>query len=252
MIPSAIHEEIFKEMRMSGHSHWATIKHKKAKEDAKRGQAFTKLIKEITVAARAGGGDVTSNPRLRLLIEKARDVNMPLDNINRAVKRGTGELPGVTYESMTYEGYGPSGIAVLIDTLTDNKNRTVAELRHLFSGKGGNLGETGSVGWMFEKMGVLEVNSTITEDALLEAFMDYDIKDVQSDGGFFTIYCDPKSLEAVKQASTQLGLKIEKAEVEWVPKIATTLPEEQAQKAYEFLSALQDLDDVQNVYTNLA
>lgn len=237
---------------MSGHSHWATIKHKKAKEDAKRGQTFTKLIKEITVAARAGGGDQNGNPRLRLLVDKARDVNMPIDNITRAIKRGTGELPGVTYEPMTYEGYGPSGIAVILDTLTDNKNRTVAELRHIFTGKGGNLGETGSVAWMFEKSGVIELNGTTTEDALLEALMDYDIKDIQSDGTFFTVQTDPKSLEAVKQAIAQLGLKVEKSEVELVAKNKTSLAEDQAQKAYEFLQALQDLDDVQNVYTNLA
>ena len=189
---------------MSGHSHWATIKRKKEKEDAKRGQAFTKIIKEITVAAKAGGGDPTGNPRLRLLIEKARDINMPIDNINRAIKRGTGELPGVSYEAMTYEGYGPYGIAVIVDTLSDNKNRIVAELRHIFTGKGGNLGESGSVAWMFEKMGVVDVTGTINEDDLLEKLMDFDIKDVKQDGNFFTIYCDPKSLEAVKKAFNSL------------------------------------------------
>lgn len=236
---------------MSGHSHWATIKRKKEKEDAKRGQSFTKIIKEITVAAKTGGGDPAGNPRLRLLIEKARDINMPVDNINRAIKRGTGELPGVTYEPMTYEGYGPYGIAVLVDTLSDNKNRIVAELRHIFTGKGGNLGESGSVAWMFEKLGIVEVNGTVSEDTLLEKLIDYDIKDVQHDGNFFTVYCDPKSLEAVKQAISTLGLKVEKAEVEWVAKNNTTLPEDQAQKAYEFLEGIEDLEDVQNVYTNL-
>lgn len=235
---------------MSGHSHWATIKHKKSKEDAKRGQAFTKLIKEITVAAKSGG-DPAGNPRLRLLIEKARDINMPLDNISRAIKRGTGELPGAIYEPMLYEGYGPNGIAVIVETLSDNKNRTIAELRHVFTGKGGNLGETGTVAWMFEKQGVIEGKGEISEDTLLEKLIDFDIKDVKQDEAEFTIYCDPKSLEAVKTTIGSLNLKIEKAELDWVPKNTMTLPQDQATKAYEFLENLQDLDDVQNVYTNL-
>jgi len=237
---------------MSGHSHWATIKHKKEKEDSKRGQAFTKLIKEITVTAKTGGGDPGANPRLRLLIEKARDINMPLDNINRAVKRGTGELPGVVYEPMTYEGYGPYGIAVVVDTLSDNKNRIVSELRHVFTGKGGNLGESGSVAWMFEKMGVVDVTGSISEDTLLEKLIDYDIKDVKHHGGSFSIFCDPKALEVIKKTLLEIPLKVEKAEVESVAKNAIHLPDEQAKKAYEFLESLQDLDDVQNVYTNLA
>lgn len=237
---------------MSGHSHWATIKRKKEKEDSKRGQAFTKMIKEITVAAKAGGGDPAGNPKLRLLIEKARDINMPLDNITRAIKRGTGEIPGISYESMTYEGYGPYGIAIIVDTLSDNKNRIVGELRHIFTGKGGNLGESGSVAWMFEKMGVIEGNGPITEDILLEKLIDFDIKDLKMDGNNFTIYCDAKSIEPIKQILTQLNLKVEKAEVEWVAKTTMSLPSDQAEKAYDFLEILQDLDDVQNVYTNLA
>lgn len=236
---------------MAGHSHWATIKRKKEKEDSKRGQAFTKMIKEITVAAKAGGGDPAGNPRLRLLIEKARDINMPIDNITRAIKRGTGELPGVSYEPMTYEGYGPNGIAIIIDTLTDNKNRTVGELRHLFGGKGGNLGETGSVSWMFEKMGVVDAAGTISEDELIEKLMDFDIKDIKNDGSLFSIYTDTKSLEAVKQAVQGMGLKVEKAEIDWVAKTPMNLPEDQATKAYALLEALEELDDVQNVYTNL-
>lgn len=237
---------------MSGHSHWATIKRKKEKEDSKRGQAFTKMIKEITVAAKTGGGDPNGNPRLRLLIEKARDINMPLDNISRAVKRGTGEIPGISYESMTYEGYGPYGIAVIVDTLSDNKNRIVGELRHIFTGKGGNLGETGSVAWMFEKMGVIEGSGSITEDELLEKLIDFDIKDFTMEGSLFTIYCDAKSLEPIKQILSTLNLKVEKADVEWVAKNNMNLPDDQAEKAYDFLESLQDLDDVQNVYTNLA
>ena len=236
---------------MSGHSKWSQIKHKKAITDAKRGQAFTKLIKEITIVARQGGGDPATNARLRLLIEKAKDINMPLDNITRAIKRGTGELPGVHYEAMMYEGYGPYGIAIIIDALTDSKNRTVAELRHLFSGKGGNLAESGAVGWMFEKMGVIDCSGTINEDALLEKLIDFDVKDLKHTNNNFTIYCDPKSLEAIKQKIVALGLKVEKAETEWVAKNTVALASEQEEKAYEFLESLQDLDDVQNVYTNL-
>lgn len=236
---------------MSGHSHWATIKRKKEKEDSKRGQAFTKMIKEITVAAKAGGGDPAANPRLRLLIEKARDINMPIDNITRAIKRGTGELPGVSYEPMTYEGYGPNGMAIIIDTLTDNKNRIVGELRHIFSGKGGNLAETGAVNWMFEKMGVLELVSTLSEDELLEKLIEFDIKDIKHHESHFSIYCDTKSLEPIKQVLQSMNLKIEKAEVEWVAKTPISLSEDQASKAYALLEALEDLDDVQNVYANL-
>lgn len=237
---------------MSGHSHWATIKHKKGAEDAKRGKAFTKLIKEISVAAKSGGGDPAHNPRLRLLIDKARDINMPSENITRAIKRGTGELPGIHYESMSYEGYGPNGIAVIVDVLSDNKNRTASELRRAFTSKGGNLGESGSVNWMFEKLGVIDVNGAVNEDTLLEKLIDFDVKDVKHNGAFFTVYTDPKSLEPVKNALTQMGLKVERAETEMVSKNMVNLPEDQAQKAYEFLENLQDLEDVQNVYTNLA
>jgi YebC/PmpR family DNA-binding regulatory protein len=238
---------------MSGHSKWSTIKHKKAKEDAKRGKAFTKIIKEITVAARIGGGDPTGNPRLRLLMEKAKELNMPLENTQRAVKKGTGELPGQTYEEYMYEGYGPNGIAVIIDTLTDNKNRMVAELRHLFASKGGTLAETGSVNWMFEKMGVVKADAknAITEDILLEKLLDFDINNIEIDEQFVSVYCDPKSVEKVKQALTALGLHIESAQIEWVPKNRVSIPESNTEKAYDFLSALDDHDDVQNVYTNL-
>ena len=237
---------------MSGHSKWSQIKHKKAKEDAKRGQAFTKLIKEMSIACRHGGGDPNSNPRLRLLLEKAKEINMPAENIARAIKRGTGELPGISYDPITYEGYGPYGIAIVVDTLTDNRNRTVAELRHIFSGKGGNLGETGSVNWMFERLGVIQAKGSSDEDTLLERLIDYDIKDVTATNGTFTITCEPKVLDAVKSAAEALDLKVESAEIEWVAKTPTHLAENQAEKAYEFLSALQDHEDVQNVYTNLA
>jgi len=236
---------------MSGHSKWSTIKHKKAKEDAKRGKEFTKLIKEIAVAARSGGGDPAGNPRLRLLLDKAKEINMPQENAMRAIKRGTGELPGVTYEEITYEGYGPSGIAVIFDTLTDNKNRLVSELRHIFTSKGGNLGETGSVSWMFEKLGAVRATGKATEDDLLEALIDFDIKDIKSNENFFSIFCEPRALDKVKQKVQKLGLHIDSAELEWVPKNTTALPDNLADKAYDLLSALQDHDDVKNVYTNL-
>ena len=239
---------------MAGHSKWSQIKHKKAKLDAKRGKAFTKLIKEITVCARMGGGDPDGNARLRLLMEKAKEINMPQQNIIRGIKKGTGELPGAHYEGMTYEGYGPHGIAVLVETLSDNKNRTVAELRHIFSKKGGNLSETGSVAWMFEKLGVIHVSGDTTEDQLLETLIDYDVNNItKGDDNLFTISCNPKELDKVKHALESLGLKIDGASIEWLPKDTnkTTLEDDRTEKAYEFLEALDDLDDVQNVYTNL-
>lgn len=238
---------------MSGHSKWSTIKRKKAVVDAQRGKAFTKLIKEITVAARVGGGDPGANPRLRTLVEKAKAINMPVDNVSRAIKKGTGELPGQSYEPLTYEGYGPNGIAVIIDTLSDNKNRTVAELRHLFAAKGGNLGETGTVNWMFERMGVISATGTkLTEDDLLEKLFDYEINDIKFDDGYYAIQCSPKSLDQVKQAVEKLGLKVESAEIEWVAKNTVAVSDTESEKSLEFLSALEDHDDVQNVYTNLA
>lgn len=236
---------------MAGHSKWANIKHKKAKEDAKKGKAFTKIIKEITVAAREGGGNPDMNPRLRLLLEKGKEANMPLENAQRAIKKGTGELPGVSYEHYVYEGYAPYGIAIMVDALTDNKNRTIAEFRRLFSENGGTLGDSGSVGWMFEKLGAVNAKGTISEDELLEHLIEYDIKDIQIDENAYTIYCDIKSLEAVKQAVEKAGLKIENAGLEWVAKTTTELSETQTDKVLEFLSEVQDHDDVQNVYTNL-
>jgi YebC/PmpR family DNA-binding regulatory protein len=209
---------------MSGHSKWSTIKHKKAELDAKRGQAFTKLIKEITVAARLGGGDPSGNPRLRLLLDKAKKMNMPIENAKRAIQRGTGELPGVSYEEFTYEGYGPNGVAVMVETLTDNKNRTVSELRHLFSSKGGTLAESGAVNWMFERMGVIRAqDGNITEEKLLEDLLDYDINDIKAEGNQFSIYCNMKSLDAVKSAVEKLGMKVEEAILKWLQKIPPLL-----------------------------
>lgn len=235
---------------MAGHNKWSQIKHKKAKEDSKRGKAFTKIIKEITLAARMGG-DPAGNPRLRALLEKARELNMPIDNAARAIKRGTGELPGIHYEEYTYEGYGPHGVAVMVETLSDNKNRTVGELRRIFSSNGGNLAETGAVSWMFEKVGVIRATGAITEDALLEHLMEFDIKDIRYDDHIFSIYCDLKSLELIKQKVKDLGMQVESAEPEWVAKNTIDLSEQDTEKTVTLLSTLQDHDDVQNVYANL-
>lgn len=238
---------------MSGHSKWATIKRKKAAVDAKRGKEFTKLIKEITVAARSGG-DPAGNPRLRLLVDKAREINMPQDNITRAIKRGTGEMPGVHYEEQTYEGYGPHGIAIVLDTLTDNKNRTVAELRRLFSVHNGSLVETGAVNWMFSRYGVLDITGPTSEDHLLELLLKYEIKDIKDiiyHDGTYTVTCNPKSLERVKQVAVDAGLQVERAETDLVANNYVKLPSGDYAKAEEFLSELEDHDDVQNLYTNL-
>jgi YebC/PmpR family DNA-binding regulatory protein len=238
---------------MSGHSKWSTIKRKKAVIDAKRGQAFTKIIKEITVAARVGGGDPAGNPRLRLLLDKAKNLNMPADNAQRAIKKGTGELPGVSYEEFTYEGYGPYGTAVIIETLSDNKNRTIASLRHLFSSHHANIADNGAVNWMFEKLGVVRATDhSMSEDELLEKLIAFDIKDIRMDDHVFSIMCDPRQLETVRKGVEQIGLKIENAAFEWVPKTTVSLEPEQEEKALAFLSELQDDEDVQNVYTNLA
>jgi YebC/PmpR family DNA-binding regulatory protein len=241
------------EKSMAGHSKWANIKHRKAAQDKKRGAKFTKLSKEITVVVKIGGGDPEGNPRLRTLLDKARSINMPKDNIDRAIKKGTGELPGVNYEEHTYEGYGPHGIAVIVKTLTDNKNRTVADLRHLFSKKGGSLGETGSVGWMFETKGVVTAPAnSMTEDQLLEKLIDFDVEDIIYSDDYFCIHTDPKSLDAVKKAVESAGLTVDSAEIEQVPKNVTDLKSDEEEKAIEFLQMVEDLDDVQNVYSNLA
>ncbi len=237
---------------MAGHSKWANIKHKKAKEDAKRGKSFTKLIKEITVAARDGGGDPGANPRLRLLLEKAKEVNMPQENSQRAIKKGTGELPGQSYESMLYEGYGPGSSAVIIDVLTDNKNRAISSLRSFFHKQGATLAESGSVAWMFDKLGVIRIPSEgTTEDELLEKLLEYDIKDIYTADNLFVITTEISHLEEIKQALKDLNFSTESADVEYVPKNTVPLDDAVAEKAYEFLQALEDLDDVQNVYTNI-
>jgi YebC/PmpR family DNA-binding regulatory protein len=239
---------------MSGHNKWSQIKHKKAKEDSKKGKAFTKLIKEIAVAAKNGGGDAAHNPHLRLLLEKAKQINMPQENSQRAIKRGTGELPGVSYEHLTYEGYGPFGIAIMVELLSDNKNRTAADMRRMFTNNGGNLGETGSVGWMFERKGVIRAQIPNTnEDALLDLCIndDINIDDIKIDE-HTTLICDPKDLFKARVLVENLKGTLEDAALEWVAKGKTELSDEQATKAYEFLEAIDNHEDVQNVFTNLA
>lgn len=238
---------------MSGHSKWSNIKHKKAAADAKRGKLFTRLSKEISIAARANS-DPTANPRLRQLIEKARDLNMPMDNVTRAIKRGTGELPGVSYESHLYEGYGPHGIAVIIEVLTDNKNRTVADIRRIFTSTGGSLAESGAVSWMFKKMGVVRTKEAleITEDQLLEALIDFEVHDMYQVNNAYVITCSPQSLEGVKNAVHALQIPIESADLEWIAQNTVTLSGEQEEKAINFLQEVEEHDDVQDVYTNLA
>lgn len=238
---------------MSGHSKWSTIKHKKAKEDSKRGKIFTKLIREITVAAREGGGDPSGNARLRLIIEKSKAVNMPLDNITRAIKKGTGELDGANYEAFTYEGYGPHGTAVVVETLSDNKNRTVSDLRHVFTKMGGNLAETGAVAWMFEQKGVIHAETSLGEDELIEKLLDYNIDDVELEDGTVTITCKKQDLDSLKKSVEGLGIKVESAQTEWVPKNSVPLTDEtQEEKVIKLLESLDDLDDVQNVYANIS
>jgi YebC/PmpR family DNA-binding regulatory protein len=237
---------------MAGHSKWANIKHKKAKEDASRGKSFTKLVKEITVVARDGGGDTSGNPRLRTLVDKAKQINMPQENIKRAIQKGTGELPGLSYEHIMYEGYGPAGIAIMLEVLTDNKNRAVAAVRSTFTKKGGNLAENGSVSWMFSQQGLIKATGgSLSEDELLEKLLDFDVEDIQKEDDLFIITCDMKALDQVKQGIIQAGLEIESAEIEWVAKDKADLSESDAEKAYEFLSALESLEDTQNVYSNV-
>lgn len=237
---------------MSGHSKWSSIKHKKAATDAKRGKIFSKLIKEITVAARMGGsGDPEANPRLRTAIAAAKAVNMPKDNIDRAVKKGTGELEGVNYEESIYEGYGPGGAAVLIESLSDNKNRTVADIRHIFSKNAGNLGENGCVGWMFDKKGYLVVEKKVTdEDTLMEVALEAGAEDVREDGGNYEVICDPTDFEQVKAEIESAGITHIAAEIAMLPQTTTALAGKEAEQMIRLMDALDDCDDVQKVHTN--
>lgn len=236
---------------MSGHSKWATIKRKKAAIDAKRGKIFTKLIKEITIAARHGGGDPAGNPRLRLAIDNAKAQNMPQDNIDRAIKKATGELEGVTYHELTYEGYGSAGVAVLVEVATDNKNRTVAEVRHLFSKNGGSLGEGGSVAWMFDRKGIITLpNQGKTEDDIMDIIIEAGADDLQTEEDFFEISTSVESFETVRKAVVERGLEVENASLQWVAKNLIEVKGEDADKVIKLIEGLEDLDDVQSVYSN--
>jgi YebC/PmpR family DNA-binding regulatory protein len=236
---------------MSGHSKWHSIKHKKAATDSKRGRIFTRLIKEMTAAARNGGGDSDSNPRLRLAVATAKASNMPADNIKRAIMRGTGELPGISYEDVNYEGYGPGGVAIYVHVLTDNKNRTVAEIRHLLSKNGGNLGETGCVGWMFARKGYLVVEkSAVSEDKLLEVALGAGADDMREDGDNFEIFSAPEHFDAVKSALEKEGIALAAADISMVPQNFVKLEGKNAQTMLKLMEALEDHEDVQNVWSN--
>jgi YebC/PmpR family DNA-binding regulatory protein len=235
---------------MAGHSKWANIKHKKAATDAKRGKIFTRLIKEITVAAKLGGGDISCNPRLRLAVDKAYENNMPKDNVERAIKRGTGDLEGVSYEELRYEGYGPAGVAVMVDCLTDNKIRTVADVRHAFSKHGGNLGTDGSVAFLFKHCGQMLFAPGTDEDKLMEAALEAGAEDViTNEDGSIEVVTDPYEFAAVKEALVKAGLKPEMGEVTMKPANETELTGDDAAKMQKLLDALESLDDVQEVYT---
>ena len=236
---------------MSGHSKWATIKHKKGATDAKRGKIFTRLIKEITIAAKFGGGDPDGNPRLRTAILAAKAENMPADNIKRAIQRGTGELEGLSYEELTYEGYGPGGVAIIIEVLTDNKNRAVSEVRHAFSKNGGNLGADGAVAWMFTKKGVLSIDKDAAdEDKLMEIVLESGAEDLNDEGTHWEILCDPKDFEAVTDALKAAKIKTESAEITKIASTYTKLEGAQANAMMRLLETIEDLDDTQNVYSN--
>ncbi|KUL30700.1 YebC/PmpR family DNA-binding transcriptional regulator [Chlorobium limicola] len=238
---------------MSGHSKWATIKRKKAATDQKRGNLFTKLVKEITISAKMGGGDPSGNPRLRLAVDTARANSMPMDNIQRAIKKGTGELDGATYDEITYEGYGPAGIALIIETATDNRNRTVADIRHIMSRNNGSLGESGSVSWMFHRKGSLDVpKNAMQEDALMELLLDAGLEDLDSDDEvYYTVVTDIRDLENAKKVLDDAGIAYENAKVDLIPENYVELEAEDAEKVIRLIDALENNDDVQVVYTNM-
>jgi len=236
---------------MSGHSKWATIKHKKAAVDARRGKVFTKLIRELTSAARMGGGDADSNPRLRTAVAAAKTANMPSDTIQRAIKKGTGELPGEIYEEIIYEGYGAGGVAILVDVLTDNKNRTVAEIRHLFAKHGGNLGETGCVAWMFARKGVITLNTNqIDEDTLLELVLEAGGDDIKTEAEAYEIVTAPEAFEDVRSTLEQKGLTFDVAEVTMMPQNTVPVEGKQAEQVLRLMEALDDQDDVRKAHAN--
>jgi YebC/PmpR family DNA-binding regulatory protein len=236
---------------MSGHSKWHTIKHKKGAADAKRGKIFTRIIKELTVAARNGGRDPDTNPRLRTIVTEAKANNMPRENIERAIRRGTGEEPGVSYEEVTYEGYGPGGVALMIETLTDNKNRTVGEIRHLLSKHAGNLAAENSVAWMFSRKGQIVVEKgKVDEDKLLSVALDAGADDMNDDGSAWEVVCAPEQFEAVRDAVKGLGVSPATAEVAMVPQNYIKLVGKEAQQMLKLMEAIEDHDDVQHVWAN--
>ena len=236
---------------MSGHSKWATVKHKKAATDAKRGRVFTRLIREITIASRIGGGDANSNPRLRTAVLAAKNENMPNENIERAILRGTGQLEGEQFEEVTFEGYGPGGVGMLIQAVTTNRNRVVGEFRHLMSKNGGNLAEAGAVGWMFHRKGEITIQKeAASEDKLLELALDAGAEDMKDDGSAWYVVTPPESFEAVKEALTKAGIKIESAELGMVPQNYVKLTGQQATQMLRLVEALEEHDDVQHVYAN--
>ena len=240
---------------MSGHSKWATIKRKKGATDAARGRLFTRLIKEITIAARDGGGNAEGNPRLRLAIQTAKDNNMPADNIKRAVQRGTGELPGVTYEEVTYEGYGPGGVAIILEAVTDNANRTVSEIRHVFSRNNGNMGQSGSVAWIFQRKGLIMVpkngqKKPLTEDDLMAIVLEAGADDLVAESDAFTVTTSPQAFDAVKKALEDAGIALESASLQMVPQNTVKVTGREAEQLLKLMEAIEEHDDVQNVYAN--
>lgn len=236
---------------MSGHSKWATIKRKKGKLDAARGRIFTKLIKEITVAARAGGGDIEANARLRTAVATAKAANMPADNMKKAIQKGTGELPGITYDEATFEGYGPNGVAVFLDVLTDNRNRTVAEIRHVFSKYNGNLGENGCVAWMFDSKGIIAVSKDGTdEDTVMEIALDAGASDIETQEDAYEVITEPTDLEPVREALEKASMTIIEAEVRRIPQNTVKLDRKGAESMMKLIDFLEDHDDVQKVSAN--
>jgi YebC/PmpR family DNA-binding regulatory protein len=238
---------------MSGHSKWANIKHKKARTDAKRGKIFSKLVKEIMVAAKIGGSDLSANPRLRTAIESGKAENLPADNIERAIKKGAGELDGITYEEGTYEGYGPCGVAIIVSYMTDNKNRTVGEVRNVFTKAGGNLGESGSVSWIFEKKGLISFDaSAVEEERLMDVAIDAGAEDVvnNEEDSLFEIYTDPANFHKVKTAIDATELKYSLAELTMIPSSTVHVEGKDARRIIKFIDDLEDLDDVQEVHAN--
>jgi YebC/PmpR family DNA-binding regulatory protein len=238
---------------MSGHSKWATIKRKKGANDAARGRLFTRLIKEISIAARDGGGNADNNPRLRLAVDTAKANNMPSDNIKRAIQRGTGELPGVTYEEVSYEGYGPGGVAIIVEAVTDNANRTVSEMRHIFSRHNGNMGQSNSVAWMFHRKGTIEVprtNQKLSEDEIMDVILEAGAEDMQGDDESYTITTMPHAFEPVKRALETRKVTIEHASLQMVPQNTVRVTGKDAETLLKLMEALEEHDDVQNVYAN--